>query len=72
MLTLLLVLVAPSQGCTEVKQQCRACTVVAGRQQCSTIGIACQPVVRVCQSGRERGDRNKAARTPTPESNRPR
>ncbi|MFZ3483318.1 hypothetical protein [Sphingomonas sp. 3-13AW] len=49
MLLVVLALLGSPQNCTEVQQQCRACTVVAGRQQCSNIGIACQPVKRICR-----------------------
>ncbi|MFV1917834.1 hypothetical protein VPH46_00225 [Sphingomonas sp. MJ1 (PH-R8)] len=50
MLAVVLALLASPQSCVEVQQQCRACTTVAGRQQCSNIGIACQPVRRICRA----------------------
>ncbi|MCC2975783.1 hypothetical protein LK533_03715 [Sphingomonas sp. PL-96] len=49
MLAIVVALLAGSQSCTEVPQQCRACKVVARRQTCSTVGIACQPVKRICR-----------------------
>ncbi len=55
MLLTFLLMAATPPGCTEVKQQCRACTTRDGKPQCSTIGIACQPVVRVCRLVRPRG-----------------
>ncbi len=49
MLTTFLLFLSASQGCTDVKQQCRACTKVSGKEQCSSIGIACQPSLRICR-----------------------
>ncbi len=45
--TLALLLVSP-QRCTDIKRECRACTAASGKQRCSNIGIACQPVARLC------------------------
>jgi hypothetical protein len=45
--TLVLLLLAPRQ-CTDVKRECRTCTVVEGKRRCSNIGIACQPTARLC------------------------
>ncbi|MFV0623129.1 hypothetical protein ACBY01_03830 [Sphingomonas sp. ac-8] len=64
MLALLLALAANPQHCTDVPQQCRACTVVAGRQQCSTIGIACQPTKRICRPADQ--PEQKSAPAPRP------
>ncbi|RXZ35021.1 hypothetical protein EO081_05065 [Sphingomonas desiccabilis] len=50
MLAVVLALLAGPQSCIEVQQQCRACATGAGRQQCSNIGIACQPVRRICRA----------------------
>jgi hypothetical protein len=61
MLAVVLALLAGPQSCTEVQQQCRACTIVAGRQQCSNIGIACQPVKRICRPGDKPGKQTPAA-----------
>ncbi|MDP1027293.1 hypothetical protein Q5H91_08720 [Sphingomonas sp. KR1UV-12] len=49
MLTLLALLLTAPPICTTVKQPCRACTEVRGKRVCSTLGIACQPKVRVCK-----------------------
>lgn len=46
---LALILAATAPACAEVRQPCRACTEVAGRPRCSTIGIACQPRMRICR-----------------------
>lgn len=48
MLTIVAVMIAASQACTTVTQQCRACTITAGTKHCSNIGIACQPSLRIC------------------------
>ncbi|MBM7406744.1 MULTISPECIES: hypothetical protein [Sphingomonas] len=61
MLAVALALLASPQSCVEVQQQCRACTTVAGRQQCSNIGIACQPVRRICRAPDKHARRAPAA-----------
>lgn len=50
MLTTFLLILSASQGCTDVRQQCRACTTERGKDQCSNIGIACQPSRRICRA----------------------
>lgn len=50
MLTTFLLILSASQNCTNVKQQCRACTTVGGKERCSNIAIACQPSLRICRS----------------------
>jgi hypothetical protein len=60
MLAVALAFLAGPQSCTEVQQQCRACTVAAGRQQCSNIGIACQPVKRICRASDKPGKQTPA------------
>jgi hypothetical protein len=62
MLAIALALLASSQSCTEVQQQCRACKVVAGRQTCSTVGIACQPVKRICRPAGEQARQAPASK----------
>jgi hypothetical protein len=47
MLFLTLALVSASPTCTDIRQQCRACPT-DGKHGCSSVGIACQPVRRVC------------------------
>jgi hypothetical protein len=64
LITLALMLAAP-QGCTEVKQQCRACASSDGKQRCSNIGIACQPSLRVCRPKEDRM-RGKGSKTAVP------
>jgi len=49
MLMTFALLVAGAQNCSEVKQQCRTCVLSNGKQQCSNIGIACQPSLRLCR-----------------------
>jgi hypothetical protein len=49
MVVFLALALASSQICTDVKQQCQACTSSHGTQRCSNIGIACQSSIRVCQ-----------------------
>jgi hypothetical protein len=49
--TIALLLAAPATplapACREVRQACRACPT-SRYERCSTVGIACQPVRRVC------------------------
>ena len=61
MLMAFALLFAASQACTDVRQQCRACTVRVGKQICSNIGIACQPLVRVCRPESAAATSNPAA-----------
>ena len=49
LMTIVLSLAAP-QTCVDVKQQCRACTTIGGKPVCSTPGIACQPLQRICRA----------------------
>lgn len=70
MLLLALALVSTSQGCVEIKQQCRACPT-DDKRGCSSVGIACQPIRRVCEpvtpaKAETRADRRTAAATPAP------
>ncbi len=55
MIAILVSLLAASPACAEVRQQCRACPRGAAIARCSTPGIACQPVVRVCTPVQARG-----------------
>ena len=48
MLFIALSMLATPQSCVDVKQQCRACPT-DGKQGCSSVGIACQPIRRVCE-----------------------
>lgn len=48
-LALALTAAAPP-GCTDVRQECRACTTRDGKRVCSNIGIACQPSIRICHA----------------------
>lgn len=50
MLTTLALLFAAPQSCADIREQCRACTESSAKQHCSNIGIACQPVVRICRA----------------------
>lgn len=50
MFFLTLALLSAPSTCTEVKQQCRACPTAGGVKGCSTVGIACQPTRRICES----------------------
>lgn len=49
MLISVLAILASSPTCTDVPHQCRACKIDGTVKRCSNIGIACQPVVRVCK-----------------------
>jgi len=40
---------ATTTSCTDVKRVCRACPVGENITRCSTIGIACQPSIRICR-----------------------
>lgn len=53
MLVMMALMLASPQGCTDVKRECRACMAADGQRRCSNIGIACQPVVRICR-GKDR------------------
>ncbi len=72
MILLTLALLGTAPICTDTRQICRACTIVHGKQVCSTPGIACQPLKRVCTKpetaangdGRIRG-RQASAAAPT-------
>jgi hypothetical protein len=55
-------LLATPQTCTMIEQPCRACTTIDGKRQCSNVGIACQPKVRIC---RPKGDMGGPARQQT-------
>ncbi|MGU3390882.1 hypothetical protein [Sphingomonas sp. M1A8_2b] len=48
MLFLTLALLASPPACTGTKQQCRACPTAGSPKGCSLVGIACQPIQRVC------------------------
>lgn len=52
LIPIILSLVA-SQACVDVKQECRACTTIGGKPVCSTPGIACQPLQRICRASRD-------------------
>lgn len=52
MLLALVLSFAATERCVEVKQQCRACATIDGKQRCSNIGIACQPSARLCKPER--------------------
>ncbi|MES3152594.1 hypothetical protein [Sphingomonas faeni] len=49
MLFLTLALLASPPACTDTKQQCRACPTAGSLKGCSSVGIACQPIHRVCR-----------------------
>lgn len=40
---------AASTSCIDVKRVCRACPISGRGARCSTIGIACQPSIRICR-----------------------
>lgn len=63
-LTVALLLATP-QGCIDTKTECRACTVTDGKRQCSTPGIACQPLERICRPKNDltAAQRPKSAKT---------
>ena len=70
MLLLALALLSTSQRCVEIKQQCRACPA-DDKHGCSSVGVACQPIRRVCEPATSaeagpRADRRTAAANPTP------
>lgn len=71
MLTTFLLILSASQGCTDVKQQCRACTKASGKEQCSNIGIACQPALRICRPKDARMQMNGAKTTKPKVARRP-
>lgn len=48
MLLTALILLSTPQSCVDTRQQCRACPTDA-KHGCSSPGIACQPLHRVCQ-----------------------
>ena len=68
MLFLTLALLATPPACTETKQQCRACPTAGSLKGCSSVGIACQPVQRVCTPAAARptgkADRRTADKRP--------
>lgn len=49
LLTMALAL-ATATSCTDVKRVCRACPSGGNVAQCSNIGIACQPSIRICRA----------------------
>jgi len=49
MLLAMVIMMSAPDACTDVRQQCRTCTTVRGRRICSGVGIACQPLIRICR-----------------------
>ncbi len=62
MILLTLALLGTTPSCTDTRQICRACWMVNGKQACSTPGIACQPLRRVCRPNTPSPRREEEAR----------